>query len=188
MLFQVIAGYPADSAANILQHDPMLQTLFPDHLWASQPSISRLFDRITKQTIADFQTLNQVFLDQARWIRNDTTLMIDLDSTHSDTFSYQEQTNYNTYDGTNGYHSLVAFDGLTGDFLKAKLRSGNQYTSKGIQEVLAPLLQHSKQIIPTTDPLVRGDSGFATLDIYELCEAYESDYVIRLKSKTNNKT
>lgn len=182
LLFQIIAGYKADLSADILQHDPLLQALSTDEVWASQPSISRFFDRITEQTIEDFQTLNQTMIDQARLIRNDTNMIVDLDSTHSDTFGSQEQTDYNAHYGTNGYHPLVAFDGLTGDFLKAKLRSGNQYTSNGVKAFLEPLLDHYHQAIPTTDILVRGDSGFATPEIYELCEAFGSDYVIRLKS------
>ena len=185
LLFQIIAGYKADISADILQHDPVLQALSTDGVWASQPSISRFFDRFTGQTIEDVQTLNQVLIDQARLIRNDTNMIIDLDSTHSDTFGSQEQTDYNAHYGTNGYHPLVAFDGLTGDFLKAKLRSGNQYTSNGVKGFLKPLLEHYNQAIPTTDILVRGDSGFATPDIYDLCELYENHYVIRLKANRN---
>src|SRR5699024_7158072 len=110
---------------------------------------------------------------------------IHLDSTHSDTFGHQEQTDYNAHYQTNGYHPLVAFDGLTGDFLKAKLRSGNQYTSNGVKEFLKPLLEHYNQTIPTTDILVRGDSGFATPDVYELCEEYDAHFVVRLKHNNN---
>lgn len=184
LIFQLVAGYKADSAANILQYDPVIQTFSSDEILASQPSISRFFDRVTEQTIEDFQTLNQKLIDQARLVRNDTNMIIDLDSTHSDTFGGQERTDYNAHYQTNGYHPLVAFDGLTGDFLKAKLRSGNEYTSKGVKEFLEPLFNHYKQAIPVTDVLVRGDSGFATPDIYELCEKHESHFVIRLK---NNK-
>ena len=115
ILFQIIAGYKADLSADILQHDPVLQTLSTDGVWASQPSISRFFDRMTEQSIEDLQTLNQVLIDRARLIRNDTAMIIDLDSTHSDTFGNQEQTDYNAHYGTNGYHPLVAFDGLNGD-------------------------------------------------------------------------
>ena len=121
---------------------------------ASQSSISRFFDRVVRnETIEDFKIFNQTLIDQARLLRNDTNMIIDLDSTHSDTFGNQEQTDYNAHYGTNGYHPLVAFDGLTGDFLKAKLRSGNQYTSKGVKEFLEPLLDHYNQAIPTTDIL-----------------------------------
>ncbi|WP_368885154.1 transposase, partial [Proteus mirabilis] len=76
----------------------------------------------------------------------------------------------------------VAFDGLTGDFLKAELRSGNQYTSKGVKAFINPLLHHYKSTLSHTEILVRGDSGFATPEVYESCEATESQYVIRLKS------
>ena len=152
---------------------------------ASQSSISRLHDRVVGETIDTLQVFNQALIDKARLLRNDTNMIIDLDSTHSDTFGNQEQTAYNAHYGTNGYHPLVAFDGITGDFLKVKLRSGNQYTSKGVKEFLKPLLEHYNQAIPTTDILVRGDSGFATPDIYDLCELYENHYVIRLKANRN---
>ena len=112
-------------------------------------------------------------------------MIIDLVSTHSDTFGSQEQTDYRM----NSYHPLVAFlvafDGLTGDFLKVKLRSRKQYFSNGVNTFLKPLLEHYYQAIPTTAILVRGDSGFATPEIYELCEASGCDYVIRLKSNRN---
>ena len=48
LLFQIIAGYKADLSVDILQYDPLLQTLSTDEVWASQPSISRFFDRITE--------------------------------------------------------------------------------------------------------------------------------------------
>ena len=185
LVLQIVAGYNTDSAANILQHDPVLQTLSIDEPLASQSSISRFYDRVVVETILTLQVLNQDLIDKARLVRNDTNMIIDLDSTHSDTFGHQEQTAYNAHYGTNGYHPLVAFDGLTGDFLKAKLRSGNQYTSKGVKEFLEPLLAHYNQTIPTTDILVRGDSGFATPDVYDLCDLYENQYVIRLKANRN---
>jgi len=107
--------------------------------------------------------LNQALIDKVRLKRNTTEIIIDLDSTHSDTFGNQEGTNYNAHYQTNGYHPLVAFDGLTGDFLKAELRSGNVYTSNGVRDFLRPLLNHYSQQLPCTTILVRGDSGFATL-------------------------
>ena len=185
LILQIIGGYHTDSAANILQHDPVLQTLSTDEPLASQSSISRLYDRVEGETVKTLQVFNQALIDKARLVRNDTNMIIDLDSTHSDTFGHQEQTAYNAHYGTNGYHPLVAFDGLTGDFLKAKLRSGNQYTSNGVKEFLEPLLEHYNQAIPTTDILVRGDSGFATPDVYDLCDLYENQYVIRLKANRN---
>lgn len=123
-------------------------------------------------------------IDKVRLERNSTELVIDLDSTHSDTFGNQEATDYNAHYGTNGYHPLVAFDGLTGDFLKSELRSGNVYTSNGVKDFLKPMLEHYSSHLPCTDILVRGDSGFATPEVYDTCESYQSYYVVRLKANT----
>lgn len=184
LILQIIAGYPADTSANILREDPVFQAILDKDPLASQSSLSLFWDRFVEDNIDQFQTLNQALIDQARSVRNDTELLIDLDSTHSDTFGRQEQANYNAHYQTNGYHPLVAFDGFTGDFLKAELRSGNQYTSNGVKAFLTPLLDHYNQTIPHTQILVRGDSGFATPDVYDSCEAHDTDYVIRLKNNS----
>lgn len=182
LILQLIAGYSTDSSANVLRQDPVFQSLLGEQPLASQSTISRFLDRFTETNIQQLQALNQGLIDQARTIRNATELLIDLDSTHSDTFGSQEQTDYNAHYQTNGYHPLVAFDGLTGDFLKAELRSGNQYTSKGVKAFLQPLFHHYEEKVPVSSLLVRGDSGFATPDLYRVCEAYGHHYVVRLKN------
>ncbi len=64
--------------------------------------------------------------------RESNTLIIDLDSTHADTYGEQELTAFNTHYGTVGFHRLVAFNGTIRYFLKAGLRRGNVYTSNGV--------------------------------------------------------
>jgi hypothetical protein len=91
MLLQIIGDYKADSSANILRHDPILQTLSSEDSLVSHPSISRFFDRVTEQTIEDFQTLNPLLIDQARLVRNDTNMIIDLDSTPSGMYSFNSR-------------------------------------------------------------------------------------------------
>lgn len=116
LLFQLISGYAADSSAKLLKEDPIFQLILNKETAASQPSLSRFWDRIDEKTIRQFQDLNQALIDNIRLKRNTTEMIIDLDSTHSDTFGNQEGTNYNAHYQTNGYHPLVAFDGLTGGF------------------------------------------------------------------------
>ena len=48
-------------------------------------------------------------IDQARLIRNDTNMIVDLDSTHSDTFGSQEQTDYNAHYGNERLSSISRF-------------------------------------------------------------------------------
>jgi hypothetical protein len=108
-----------------------------------------------------------------------------LDSTHSDTYGNQEAAVYNAHYGTVGFHPFVAFDGITGDFLKVKLRPGNVYTSNGVVEFIKPLIEHDNEKFPETTSFIRGDSGFAVPALYELCEKESVYYVIRLKSNAN---
>src|SRR5699024_8459150 len=87
--------------------------------------------------------------------------------------------------GTVGYHPLVAFDGVTSDFLKSELRPGNVYTSNGVVDFIRPLITHYNKNFPWITPFMRGDSGFAVPELYDLCEAESVSYVIRLKSNAN---
>jgi hypothetical protein len=81
-----------------------------------------------------------------------------------------------------GYHPLFLFDGLTGDCIKAVLRSGNVYSSNGVFKLLEPVLIHFKEHYPNCPIIIRGDSGFALPGLNELCEKYEVHFVIRLKA------
>ena len=184
LIFQLIAGYDTDVSSNILRHDPFFQQMLEKSVLASQPTISRFWDRISDSPNAlliQLQALNQAMLDKVRIQRNATEMVLDLDSTYCDTYGDQEETAFNAHYQTTGYHPLVAFDGLTKDFLKAELRSGNTYCSTGIADFLNPLLEHYNQTVPITAILIRAESGFATPELYDLCEEKEHQYVIRLK-------
>ena len=186
-IYQVIAGYHEDDAADYLTHDPIFTQILGTPALASQPSLSRFFKRFDTQALNQLQAANQELLDRVHKMRQSDTLLIDLDSSHADTYGKQEQASYNAHYGTVGFHPLVAFDGLTGDFLKAQLRPGHVYTSNGVVDFLRPLLEHYNETFPETSMLVRGDSGFAVPDLYELCEKESVYYIIRLKSNAKLK-
>lgn len=103
----------------------------------------------------------------------------------SDTYGNQEAVAFYTHYGTVVFHPLVAFDGVTDDSLKAKLRPGNVYTSNGVVDFIQPLIEHYNEKFPETTPFLRGDSGFAVPALYDLCEKESVYYVIRLKSNAN---
>ncbi|MEG0444131.1 MAG: transposase, partial [Carnobacterium sp.] len=69
--------------------------------------------------------------------------------------------------------------------IPAELRSGNVYTSKGVAAFTRPLFKHYQSATSVNTIMIRTDSGFATTDLYELCEEYDSLYTIRLKSSRN---
>lgn len=181
-IYQMIAGYTEDDAADQLTEDPVFTEIIGTDALASQPSLSRFFRRFDNQSIEELNQANQHLIDKMHHFRESETLIFDLDSTHSDTYGDQEAAAFNTHYGTVGFHPLVAFDGVTGDFLKAKLRPGNVYTSNGVVDFIQPLIEHYNEKFPETTPFLRGDSGFAVPALYDLCERESVYYVIRLKS------
>lgn len=181
-IYQLIAGYAEDDAADQLTHDPVFTQLIGTPALASQPSLSRFYTRFNEVSLDQVNLANQELLDKVHAFRKSPALFIDLDSTHSDTHGEQEFSSYNSHYGTMGFHPLVAFDGATGDFLKARLRPGNVYTSTGIVEFIQPLIEHYNQTFPETSLFLRGDSGFAVPALYELCEKESVYFIIRLKS------
>lgn len=186
-LYQMIADYTADDAADQLTNDPVFKEIIGTDALASQPSLSRFFNRFDETSVEQLYQANQELLDKVHAHRGAESLILDLDSTHADTYGDQEETAFNAHYGTVGFHPIVAFDGMTGDFLKAKLRAGNAYTSNGVVPFVQPVIEHYNDMFPETTPFLRGDSGFAVPALYELCEEESVSYVIRLKANANLK-
>jgi len=169
-IYQMISGYDTDSAAKSLVDDPVFTHVIGTETLASQSSLSRFFSRFDGRSGASLQVANQELLDKVHRLRKSETIIFDLDSTHSTAYGNQESIAYNAHYGDIGFHPLVAFDGISGDFLKAKLRPGNVYTSNGVVEFIQLLIEHYNEKFPEIMPYLRGDSGFAVLALYEFCE------------------
>ena len=178
LLFQLIAGYANDSAADSLKQDPLFSQVF--ELTASQPTLSRFINQKEEQ---DNRCVHQLMTRLSELLLTETNqrqVIVDIDSTHSDTFGKQEDSDYNGHYKTNGYHPLLAFEQQTGALLGAQLRPGNHYTSRDSEMFLAPILYSFAT--QEMECLVRGDSGFAKPEIYELCEQTNTKFIIRLKA------
>lgn len=143
--------------------------------------VSRFIHQLSEENNVQLQSIAKALTTIYIGQKNTQHMIIDVDSTHSDTFGKQEQTDFNTHYGTTGYHPLVAFDGLTGLFLGAELRPGNVYTSNNAEVFLADIISQHKQHSCDMFLTVRGDSGFAKPEIYGLCEQEKVKYIIRLK-------
>jgi hypothetical protein len=61
------------------------------------------------------------------------------------------------------------------------LRPGNAYTSSDRCTFLKPLLTEYLEDYPDVSLFLRGDSGFADPDLFEMLETNGTSYVIRLK-------
>lgn len=181
-IYQNIAGYHTDDNADELTIDPAFKAVLGKSALASQPSISRYNNRLDKDNIKQFEAINELLTDRIYSIEMPNEVLIDLDSTNSQTYGEQYGSNYNSNYAANGYHPLVAFDGLTGDFIKAELRAGNVYTSRQVTRFLGPVLKSYEKKYPLMSRFIRADSGFAVPGLYKLIEDNNAFYAIRLKA------
>ncbi len=150
MIYMIMAGYFEDDASDELTNDPVFKAVLGKSALASQPTVSRFFNRMDEDSLKQFQEISRILRKRLYSIQMPQAVILDLDSTLLAAYGKQEGRAFNFHYRSNGYHPLVCYDGITGDLIKIHL-------------------------------LLRGDSGFATPDLYKQCEENGTNYVIRLK-------
>ena len=181
MLFQIMAAYFQDDQADALRNDPALTAAVGKETLASQPTLSRFHNRLDENTLAQLGEMLRTIRSRAYSVEMPEHVLFDLDSTLFATFGKQEGGAFNFHYQANGYHPLLCFDGMTGDLLKIELRPGTQYCCNGAAEFMRPLLEEYQKKYPNIALFLRGDSGFATNELYRVCEDNGTSYAIRLK-------
>ena len=181
VLFQIMAAYFQDDHADALRNDPALTAAVGKETLASQPTLSRFHNRLDENTLAQLEEMLRTIRSRAYSVEMPEHVLFDLDSTLFATFGKQEGGAFNFHYQANGYHPLLCFDGMTGDLLKIELRPGTQYCCNGAAEFMRPLLEEYQKKYPNIALFLRGDSGFATNELYRVCEDNGTSYAIRLK-------
>lgn len=181
VLYQTFSAYFEDDCADELTNDPVFTAVLEKAALASQPTLSRFYNRMDKDTLAQFDEISRVNRRIVYSCKSPEMMLFDLDSTLLGTFGKQEGEAFNYHYQAHGYHPLLCYDGLTGDLLKSQLRNGTDYCSKGVCGFMQPLLDEFLNDYPSTALYLRGDSGFATPDLYKQCETNGVSYAIRLK-------
>ena len=181
MIYMIMAGYFEDDASDELTKDPVFKAVLEKSALASQPTVSRFFNRMDEDTLKQFQEISQILRKRIYSIQMPQAVILDLDSTLLAAYGKQEGRAFNFHYRSNGYHPLVCYDGITGDLIKIHLRDGAAYSCTGVTNFLQPILDEYLNDYPTIHLLLRGDSGFATPDLYKQCEENGTSYVIRLK-------
>ena len=181
MIYMIIAGYFEDDASDELTNDPVFKSVLEKDALASQPTVSRFFNRMDEDTLNQFLAIARVLRRKIYSIQMPQAVILDLDSTLLDAYGRQEGRAFNFHYQSNGYHPLVCYDGMTGDLIKIQLRDGTQYSCTGVVDFLQPVLDEYLHDYPEIPILLRGDSGFSTPDLYKQREENSTSYVIRLK-------
>ena len=179
MIFQIISAYFQDDCADELTSDPIFTAILEKDSLASQPTLSRFFNRMDEDTLIQFDDIDRSLRDIIYSIKRPEHVLLDVDSTLFETYGHQEGEGFNFHYRAHGYHPLLCYDGLTGDLIKSELRDGTQYCGNDADKFMESILgEYLARNIPV---YLRGDSGFASPKLYKTCESNGCSYAIRLK-------
>ena len=181
MLYQITGAYFQDDHADSLRNDPVLNAVIGKTALASQPTLSRFHNRMDERSLQQLEEIQRILRRRVYSVDKPEHILFDLDSTLLAAYGTQEGEAFNYHYQAHGYHPLLCFDGMTGDLLMVELRPGTQYCSNGAAAFMLPLLEEYQRDYPQTALFARGDSGFATDELYSLFETNGTGYVIRLK-------
>lgn len=184
ILYQIIASYFEDDCADELTNDPIMTAILGKQALASQPTLSRFWNRMDEDTVTQLDLIDRKMRQIIYSIKQPEQMLFDLDSTLLNTYGKQEGEGFNYHYQAHGYHPLLCFDGLTGDLLKVELRDGTQYCSNGADQFMIPLMKEYRTNYPSLPLYLRGDSGFASPGLYNACEENDCKYAIRLKQNS----
>ena len=182
-VFGRLAGYEDVNDADRLAHDPAMRAVVDrqglDRDGASTSQMGRFETAwlTTEANLAALADLSGVWIDRVHARRPQTTVVLDMDSSVSETHGAQEGSAYNGHFACTCYHPLFVFNQF-GDLERCALRPGNVHSADGWRDVLEPVVARYRHGMKRR--YFRGDAAYANPDIYEFLEAEGYKYTIRL--------
>src|SRR3954468_13660762 len=115
-------------------------------------------------------------------------LVIDVDSFVGEVCGYHKQGAGYGYTRVFGYHPLLATRADTREALHIRLRKGSANTQKGIKRFCEELIARVERAGATGTKLLRADSGFWNIKLFELLEANSWECSIGVRNIEKVKT
>ncbi len=140
VIYQIISACFEDDCADELTNEPVVTAILDKDALASQPALSRFFNRMHGDTLSQLKWIIRELRKIIYSIKKPEFILFDIDSTLLDTYGKQEGEIFNYHYQAHCYHPLLCYDGLTGDLLKAELRDGTMYCSKETDLFMKSLL------------------------------------------------
>jgi len=184
-ILQIVCGYEDADDCDALRSDPGFKTAC-DRLpsaedLASQPTMSRfenalspkdvyrLADALIRQFIASYDTPPEA-------------IILDIDDTDDPTHGAQQLSLFNGYHDDYCYMPLFIFEGLSGNLITSVLRPGKRPTGKEVRSIIKRVVQRIRTVWPSVGIIIRGDSHFATPELYAWCDTHRVQYILGLSS------
>lgn len=184
-VFARLAGYEDVNDADRLGHDPAMRWVVGGRAVTREAASTSQMGRFETEVPTDRANLAALADLSGQWIdavharRPTATVVLDMDSSVSETHGEQEGSVYNGHFGCTCYHPLFVFNQF-GDLERCALRAGNVHSADGWRAVLEPVVARYRE--RTRRRFFRGDAAFALPELYEYLEAEGYTYAIRLKA------
>ena len=186
-IYSRLAGYEDVNDAERLSVDPAMRhvvggraTLADKHA-ASTSEVGRFETEMlsTRNNLTALMDLSGEWIDKVHRRKPPKQLILDMDSSVSETYGKQEGTAYNGHLECTCYHPLFVFNQF-GDLERAMLRRGNHASAKFWRRVLQPVIERYRHL--SIPKFFRGDAAFANPALYRLLEKEGYHYAIRIKA------
>ena len=182
-----LAGYEDVNDAARLARDPAMRAIVGreglDRPAASTSEMGRFETGwlATEANLAALTGLSGAWIDRVHQRRPPDGIILDMDSSESPTHGQQEGSAWNGHFRCTCYHPLFVFNQF-GDLERCALRPGNVHSADEWRSVLAPVIARYRG--RGCALYFRGDAGFAKPELYELLEAEDIGYAIRLPANS----
>jgi hypothetical protein len=178
-----LAGYEDTNDAERLSVDPAMRHVVGGRARRRQAASTSQMGRFETEVLTDEESLSALrelsglWIDRVRQRKPMDRIILDMDSSVSETYGQQEGSAYNGHFGCTCYHPLFCFNQF-GDLERALLREGNVASADDWRSVLEPIVARYRDL--DMRRFFRGDAAFARPELYEYLEAERYLYAIRL--------
>jgi hypothetical protein len=178
-----LAGYEDVNDAERLAHDPAMRAIVGWEGLGRPAASSSEMGRFetgwlaTEANLAALEDLSGAWIDRVHARRPPDGIILDMDSSESPTYGVQEGSAWNGHFRCACYHPLFVFNQF-GDLERCLLRPGNVHGADEWRSVLVPVIARYRG--RGFALYFRGDAAFAKPELYELLEAEDYGYAIRL--------
>jgi hypothetical protein len=184
-ILQIICGYEDADDCDALRSDPAFKAAC-DRLpsgtdLASQPTMSRFENALSSK---DVYRIADVLVHQflSSYDKPPDGIILDLDDTADPTHGAQQLSLFNGYHDEYCYMPLFIFEGVSGRLITSILRPGRRPGGKEVRSIIKRVIMRIRTAWPKTGILIRGDSHFATPELYAWCDNHGVHYTLGLSS------
>jgi len=181
--FSRLAGYEDTNDAERLAVDPAMRHVVGGRAKTRHAASTSQMGRFETEVLTQPANLDALaelsgqWIDRVRQRKPTSEIILDMDSSVSETYGQQEGSAYNGHFSCTCYHPLFCFNQF-GDLERAMLRNGNVHSADDWRSVLEPVVARYRG--QKLERFFRADAAFANPKMYEFLEKEEYLYAIRL--------